>query len=87
LHEASTIVCTVAAAIESSDVIRGSFQTFAMRSAFTATLTVLEQERDRKKKKDKEMGREDVKAIKDLMILDFVMHIRLPEQGKLVKDI
>jgi len=84
LHEASTIVCTVAAAIESSDVIRGSFQTFAMRSAFTATLTVLEQER---KKKDKEMGREDVKAIKDLMILDLVMHTRLPEQGKLVRDI
>lgn len=31
------------------------------------------------------MGRGDVKAIKDLMILDLVMHTRLPEQGKLRK--
>jgi len=31
------------------------------------------------------MGREDVKAIKDLMILDLMMHTRLPEQGKLRK--
>lgn len=64
----------LATEIESSDVIRGSFQTFAMHSAFTDTLTVLEQEKKRKREKDKEKGRGDVKAIKDLMILDLVTH-------------
>lgn len=64
----------LAAAIESSDVIRGSFQTFVMRSAFTDTLTVQEQEKKRKREKDKEKRRGDVKAIKDLMIFDLVMH-------------
>lgn len=47
---------------------------------------MLERDRERKREKDKEMGRGDVKAIKDLMILDLVMHTRLPEQGKLRKS-
>jgi len=59
-----------------------------MRSAFTATLTSVgarEGEKEREREKGKETRRGDVKAIKDLMILDFVMHTRLPEQDELRK--